>query len=168
MPIIRRAKPQDLPALLAMVQGLALHHQDTPLVTMDSLRRDMFGPVLWFHVLVAENDGPCLGYAALLPLARLQYGQRGMDLHHLYVEQSARGGGIGQALVTAALQHARGLGCSYFTVGSSAGNDAAHRFYRRMGFADRPLEGRRFSLDLEDNDPTTAPSPPATTARPGG
>lgn len=148
MVAVRLAKPGDLDALFVMVQGLARHHGDTHLVTLAALQRDLFGPVAWFHTLVAEDTDQVIGYAALLPLARLHLGQRGMDLHHLFVDQSARGRGIGQALVAAARQHAIHLGCSYFTVGASAENITAHKFYRHLGFADRPLEGTRFSMDL--------------------
>ncbi len=155
MAVVRVALPDDLPALLALVQGLARHHGDTPLVTMQSLQRDLFGPVTWFHTLVAEENAHLLGYATLLPLARLHLGQRGMDLHHLYVNQPARARGIGQALVLAARQHARDLGCSYFTVGTSLDNHAAHQFYLCAGFADKPLEGRRFSMDLTQKIATT-------------
>lgn len=146
--MIRAATLEDLPAVFAMVQALALHHGDASLVTMESLQRDLFGPVTWLHALVADEAGQLVGYAALLPLARLHLGQRGMDLHHLYVAQSARRRGIGQALVKAARQHAIDLGCSYFTVGTSAENHAAHQFYVNAGFADRPLEGRRFAMGL--------------------
>ena len=156
MAVVRVARPEDLPAVLALVQGLARHHGDTPLVTMQSLQRDLFGPVPWFHTLVAEEDAHLLGYATLLPLARLHIGQRGMDLHHLYVDQPARARGIGQALVSAARKHARDLGCSYFTVGTSVDNHAAHQFYLRAGFAEKPLEGRRFSMDLTQKAATTA------------
>lgn len=145
---IRAAKPDDLPALLTMVQSLALHHGDVALATMETLQRDLFGPVAWFHTLVVEENSGCLGYATLLPLARLHLGQRGMDLHHLYVDQSVRGRGIGMALVKAACAYAQDLGCSYFTVGANAENHAAHQFYVKVGFADRPLEGRRFSMAL--------------------
>lgn len=144
---IRRAVPGDLDGLLPLVQGLARHHGDTPAVTADSLRRDLFGPVPWFHVLVAE-DGGLSGYAALLPLARLQQGTRGLDLHHLFVAEAARGQGIGRALLAACEDLGRAMDCSYLIIGTHADNHEAHGFYERQGYRPIPNPARRFLKDL--------------------
>jgi len=168
MPSINLATPADLPALLRMVEGLADFHGDAPTATLETLQRDFCGPVKWLHTLIARHADDCVGYAALLPLARLQFGQRGMELHLLYVEHAARGRGIGQALVAAAADYARSLGCSYFTVSASDENAAAHRFYLRNGFADKPVAGRRFSMVLTAEVSTTVPSWPATPSHPCG
>ena len=106
---------------------------------------------------MADDGTQCLAYAARLPLAGLHLGQRGMDLHHLFVDQSVRSRGIGRALVKASKDDARALGCSYFTVGTSADNAAAHPFYLHLGFSDKPLDRRRFSMDLNAAAATIAP-----------
>ena len=147
--IIRPVFPVDLDPLLAMVQALTLHHNDQPLITRATLNRDVFGTVPWFHVLVAEADDAALqGYAALLPLARLGYGQRGIDLHHLFVSEGHRNRGIGTALVNAALALARDLACTYVIVGTHPANHAAQAYYQKLGFAAKGPSGIRFAMTL--------------------
>lgn len=144
---IRRAERGDLAALLPLVQGLARHHDDVPRLTAETLAGDLFGPWPWFHVLVAEADG-LLGYAALLPLARLQHGERGLDLHHLFVAEDARGQGIGRALLGASEGLARELGCRYVIIGTAEVNVAAQEFYLSQGYRAIPNPARRFLKDL--------------------
>lgn len=144
---IKRAEPRDLAGLLPLVEGLARHHGDVPRLTAETLAGDLFGPVPWFHALVAEEEG-LVGYAALLPLARLQHGERGLDLHHLYVDVAARGKGIGKALLTACEEMARAMGCSYLIIGTHADNLAAQEFYQAQGYAPIPNPARRFLKNL--------------------
>jgi ribosomal protein S18 acetylase RimI-like enzyme len=125
-----------------MVHALAAHHGDAPSVTMDDLRRDALGPQPWIRVLIAEGAG----YAAMCPLVQLQYGVRGMDLHHLYVGEQVRGRGIGRALIDASLEVARGLGCRYMTVGTDPENVAAQAVYRAIGFEKIGETGPRFRM----------------------
>lgn len=146
---IRAAVAADQAELLAMVQALTRHHADEPLLTAESLARDVFGPEPWFRVRVAEGEAGLLGYAATLPLARLGYGARGMDLHHLFVTEAARGQGVGRALVAACEALARDLGCSYLIIGTHPGNLAAHRYYQGLGYAQMPTTALRFTKVLD-------------------
>lgn len=145
---IRAAVPGDIAAILPLIEGLARHHGDIPLVTAASLFRDLFGQPVWMQALVAQRQDEILGYCALLPLARLHLGQRGMDLHHLYVRADARGAGIGRALTGAALDLARGQGCSYLTVSTHPDNQAAKAYYLAAGFFAAPPAPDRFAFDL--------------------
>ena len=146
--VIRRALEADLPDLLAMVQALTRHHADAPRVTLAALRRDVFGVSPWFQTLVATRAGGVVGYAALLPLARLGYGERGMDLHHLFVVEAARRAGVGSALVRAAEDLALGLGCGYLIIGTHPGNRAAQEYYQRMGYDPMGNTSMRFTKTL--------------------
>ncbi len=141
---VRPVRREDLVQLLQLVQGLARHHGDTPKASVDSLEADLFGPGPWLHVLVADEAGVLQGYVALLRLARFQYGQRGIDLHHLFVAEGQRGRGIGGALVTAALALGAELGATYATVTATPDNRAAQGFYASLGFAAAPRLGARF------------------------
>ena len=143
--IIRPAALPDLPALLVLVEALTRHHGDEPKVTPDSLARDFFGAEPWFRVLVAELGRLVVGYAALLPRARLGFGQRGLDLHHLFVAERQRRLGIGAALVTASVELARSLDCDYMIIGTHPDNVLAQAYYPRLGFAlDTGAGGARF------------------------
>jgi ribosomal protein S18 acetylase RimI-like enzyme len=145
--MIRAAAPYDVPQLLGLIHGLAAHHGDASSVTETDLVRDLFGPIPWLHILV-EDAGTLRGYAALTQLARLQYGQRGMDLHHLYVRTDSRSAGLGKALLHASVNFARALHCSYLTVSALSDNVEAQAFYRKQGFTLAPVSGVRFAIDL--------------------
>ncbi|MGV8987847.1 MAG: GNAT family N-acetyltransferase [Cypionkella sp.] len=146
---IRRAAQADLPALLGMVEALTLYHSDAPRLTLETLTRDIFGAQPWFHVLVADAGAELLGYAATLPLARLGYGERGMDLHHLFVVEPARGHGIGTALVRACEAMARDMGCVYLIIGTHPGNRAAQAYYQKLGYGQMPATSVRFTRRLD-------------------
>jgi GNAT superfamily N-acetyltransferase len=143
--MIRAATPADLPELVAMVQALAAHHGDTSQISEAALARDLFAPQPWLQALVAEGSKRLIGYAALTQLTRLQYGQRGFDIHHLFVVADHRGRGLGKALITAILDHARAQGCSYITVSALEGNLPARAFYAAQGFQDAPVKGLRYA-----------------------
>jgi GNAT superfamily N-acetyltransferase len=148
MPSTRPARPSDLPQILAMVEALARHHGDEPRLSLAALDADVFGTPPWLRILVAEVDDALVGFAALQPLSQLQFGQRGMDLHHLYVEPHLRGCGIGRALVAASIDYARALRCQFLAVGTHPDNAAAQAFYLAFGFEARPNVSPRFGLRL--------------------
>ena len=141
---IRAAKPRDLPELNDMIRLLAAHHGDGAAITPERLERDLFGPLPWITALVAEGADGLLGYAILVPLYRAEEGQRGMDLHHLFVRDGHRGHGVGQHLVDRARDTARKAGCGYLSVSAATGNIKAHRFYEHMDFIPRPVTGMRY------------------------
>ena len=142
MTSIRSVQEADLPCVLEMIHALAAHHGDSAATTLDDLRRDMLGPSAWVQALVA----PGLGYAALTPLVQLQFGVRGMDLHHLFIVPAARGRGVGRALVAASKAHAKAQGCRYLAVGTHPENRAAQQMYLALGFDALERPGPRFRM----------------------
>ena len=148
MGVVRAAIAADIAQLLPLIAGLAAHHGDIATVTVADLQRDLFGPHPWFYILVAQRCDDLVGYAALLPLAQLQFGKRGVDMHHLFVRQAERGQGIGRALIAAAQDFARDLGCCYFTVGTHADNLRAQATYPALGFHPAAPHGPRFAVQL--------------------
>ena len=145
---IRAAKAHDLPELSEMIALLAAHHNDAAAMTPETLGRDLFSDSPWITALVADSGTGLIGYAILVPLYRAQEGQRGMDLHHLFVRDGHRGHGIGQHLVARAREIARTAGCGYLSVSAATGNVAAHRFYENMDFKPRPVTGMRYTQAL--------------------
>lgn len=143
----------DLPEILHMIVGLAAHHDDIADVSLPQLERDLCGPHPWFTVLVAEGaTGALLGYAALTPIGQLQFGARGMDMHHLFVRAQARGTGVGSGLLRACLATARQMGCDFMSVGTHPDNHGAAQFYEARGFLRRSDSGARFSVRLNGAD----------------
>jgi GNAT superfamily N-acetyltransferase len=143
-PTIRPATPADLPVLAAFIRALSAHHGDDATVSEDRLARLFFGPTRAAQALVAEAGGRALGYAATVPLVRLQLGERGTEVAHLYVRPEHRGQGIGRALVEAATRAAEDAGHSWIAIGTKPGNREAQAAYRAMGLEDAPEPGPRF------------------------
>lgn len=141
---IRGARTADLPELNDMIRLLAAHHGDSVSISPARLERDLFGNIPWIHALVAEAAGALIGYTILVPLYRAQEGQRGMDVHHLFVRDGHRGHGTGQHLLNRARDVARRCGCDFLSVSAATGNSAAHRFYENMDFTPRPITGMRY------------------------
>jgi GNAT superfamily N-acetyltransferase len=148
---IRKAIPEDLPAVLGLVSELAAFHRDTATLTLDCLRENVLGSTPWLTLLVAERNAVIVGYAALCPLTQLQFGKRGMDIHHLFVSANERLSGIGTALIDASVVEATALGCSYLTVGTHMENTLAQDMYLAKGFAKVTSFGPRFRRDFLQN-----------------
>ncbi len=145
---IRPVEARDLRALADLIGSLARHHGDRARVTQAGLARDCLGQAPWLRVLVAERHGGLIGYAALCPRARLQFGERGMELHHLFVHRPLRGAGVGRALLDASISLARQLQATFLSVAAAADNADAARFYQNAGFAPATAQGARFGLRL--------------------
>lgn len=131
---IRPIRRADLHPLRDMITALAAHHGDTAELDLDTLNRDVFGAHPWVHVSVACAGSQVIGYYALCPLIKLQYGRRGMDMHHLYLHPDHRGHGIGRALIMDAIERARLLNCRYMMIGTMPDNTAAQEVYLACGF----------------------------------
>jgi ribosomal protein S18 acetylase RimI-like enzyme len=88
-----------------------------------------------FLLAAAEDGAPPAGVAQL----RFRYGvwRAGGDclLEDLYVEESARGAGLGHALVGATLDRARARGCRRVELDVNESNEAAQRLYGSFGFS---------------------------------
>ena len=59
-------------------------------------------------------------------------------LEDLYVDESARGAGLGRALVNVAIEHARERGCRRMELDVNEQNTAAIAFYESLGFTTEP------------------------------
>ncbi len=147
--LIRRARPADSHRIVHMVGQLAAYHGDTPTLTHDDLLRDLFSEKPWISIVVAEIGGKPVGYAAMCGLIQLQFGARGMDMHHLFTDAAFRGQGVGRSLVEACKIEAVTLLCRYLAVGTHPDNHNAQAFYTSLGFERRDAHPPRFSIRLE-------------------
>jgi ribosomal protein S18 acetylase RimI-like enzyme len=66
-------------------------------------------------------------------------------IEDVVVEAGARGGGIGTALVTAAIEEATRRGARHVDLTSRPSREAANRLYMRLGFAVRDTNFYRFT-----------------------
>jgi GNAT superfamily N-acetyltransferase len=86
-------------------------------------------------ILIADEDGEVLGYAACGESRDPDAGAGVGELRTLFVRPGSWRAGVGSALVAAALDDLRERGYSEATVWSFAANERANAFYERHGFA---------------------------------
>lgn len=89
---------------------------------------DTFSTLDWARV--ADDGGIVVGLAAM----RIEQWNRRANLEHLYLAPSARGLGVGRAMVEAALSDARRRKARCLWVETQTINYGAIRFYERIGF----------------------------------
>jgi GNAT superfamily N-acetyltransferase len=103
--------------------------------TPDRVLADGVGPQAAFTPLVAELDGAVVGYVFFAMGYNTDVAARAMWLHDIFVAPSARGRGVGHALMAAvAAETVRGGGVS-LDWGVHPANAGALEFYRRLGAA---------------------------------
>lgn len=146
---IRRATEEDFVRLIDMINALAAFNADKATIKLDDLRRDLLGKSPWVILLVAKMQNELIGYAALCPLTQLQFGKRGIDIHHLYVEAGYRRQGVGAMLIAAAIKEATELGCSFIKIAISAENQIAQKAYIAAGFELETVRGAKYKMVLE-------------------
>ncbi len=106
---IRPARPEDVPAVVAVVHELADFEQapERCHLTVEQLGEALFGPrpALFGHVAVATNVGDAVGEPVGMALWFLNFstweGTHGVYLEDLDVRPAARGTGAGAALLAA-------------------------------------------------------------------
>ncbi|GAA1273903.1 GNAT family N-acetyltransferase [Saccharothrix xinjiangensis] len=113
------------------------------------------------ELLVAVDEGGSVLGTVTIAQPGSPYAEVGeageVEFRMLAVNPPARGRGVGEALVRAAIARARELGARRLVMSSSERMAAAHRLYRRLGFRRlperdwRPVPGvvaQAFSLEL--------------------
>lgn len=155
---IRPATRADLPTLGRLGASLMrLHHGFDPQRFM-APPADADSGYAWFlgtqltddeaAVLVAEPDGQpgtVLGYvyARLEPLSWEDLRDPCGFIHDVVVAETARGGGVGRALVEAALDWCRAKGMPRVVLSTGEPNEAARRLFTALGFRRTMVEMTR-------------------------
>ena len=137
--IVREAVSNDLPAITALygrevLTGTATFELDPPSLAEMTTRFDTVRAkgLPW---LVAEIDGAFAGYAYLSPSRprpAYRYGVEGS----IYVDETARGKGVGHVLLSALIDRARTMGLRHVigAISDSATSDASIALHHRLGF----------------------------------
>lgn len=153
--VIRAALAADAPVLGRMGAALVrLHHglDARRFLTPDA---DVESGYRWWLtrelaregavVLVAERDGAVVGYAYGTAETRDWNALRDAhgEFHDLWVEDGARGAGVGGALAEALVRRLRELGVPRVMLMTAVGNEPARRLFARLGWRPTMLEMTR-------------------------
>ena len=99
------------------------------------------------RLVVVEDDGEIVATLQLsfLPHLVLRGGQRA-QIEAVRVRSDRRGGGLGEAVFTWAIEQAREQGCRIVQLTTNASRTDARRFYERLGFEASHV-GMKLTLD---------------------
>jgi GNAT superfamily N-acetyltransferase len=134
-PIVRAARRQDVPVLLALFSELAEyeHLEHEMRATEELLSEALFGERPAAQALIAELGSQIAGYALFFPTFSSFLTAQGVWLEDLFVRPAHRGAGVGRALLAAVAAHAREAGGERLEWAALDWNELALGFYRRMG-----------------------------------
>ncbi len=133
--VVRDARPDDAAAVAAILSGGSIDDGEDPgdpTAYRAAIEATSSGPGA---VLTAELAGEVVGVCQLLLFRHIQHrGGRCAEIESMHVAREHRGGGIGSALLSAAVERARAAGCYRVQLTSNKVRADAHRFYQRHGF----------------------------------
>jgi GNAT superfamily N-acetyltransferase len=145
---IRQAQEADLPAILALYAQPEIDDGDVLPVEEAAQIFRRFADYPDYHLFVAEDEGVVVGSYALLIMDNLGHlGARSAIVEDVVVDPRRQGGGIGKAMMRAALAEAGRHGCYKLTLSSNQKRDRAHAFYESLGFE---RHGYSFLVKLEE------------------
>src|SRR5215208_3312286 len=132
---IRLATAADADIILGFIRDLARYErlEHKVVATGDDIERWLFGDVRVAEVLLAIDGGGPVGFALFFLNFSTFLGRPGIYLEDLFVRETARGRGVGQALMRtlATIAVTRGYGRLEWAV--LDWNAPAIEFYRRLG-----------------------------------
>lgn len=134
---VRMARPGDAAEIARLANLLSRHEGlEDELFTEEQVARDGFGKDPAFQVLLAELDGEAVGYALFTEGYNTDIPARAVWLDDLFVDEPARGRGIGRRLLAAVARIAVERGARSVWWGVRSTNQRARAFYARLGAKD--------------------------------
>ncbi|MFJ6382321.1 GNAT family N-acetyltransferase [Kitasatospora sp. NPDC092039] len=135
---IRRATPDDLPAIVAMLAddplGATRESPDDLTPYRTAFARIEGDPHQ--HLIVADRAGRTVGTLQLTVVPGLsRAGATRTIIEGVRIHADERGSGLGTELIEWAVARSRELGADLVQLTSDATRTDAHRFYERLGFA---------------------------------
>lgn len=133
--LVRPAARADCAGLVSLVRELAAFEEAPDQVTLaeESLAESLFGPAPKVFAHVAELDGAIAGMAVWFVTYSTWRARHGIWLEDLIVTASARGRGVGRALLGHLAGIAEAAGWARVEWSVLDWNDPAIGFYRHLG-----------------------------------
>ena len=133
--MIRPATPADIPAIHRLIVELAIYEKEPDAVkaTHADLNAALFGSRPTAECVLAELDGQAAGLALFFTNFSTWTGKPGLYLEDLFVMPSARGAGLGKALLVHLAGIAAARGYARFEWSVLDWNEPAIGFYKALG-----------------------------------
>ncbi len=130
---IAPAREPDAAEVARLMRALCLHEGDpADHATEAAMLRDVCAEGRAVEGLLARMGGAAVGLATWRPCYESAWAARGAFLCDLYVEEGARGRGVGRALVTAVARASAAQGGVFLWLTALRRNERARAFYRRL------------------------------------
>ena len=132
---IRQADLDDLPVILELIKALAEyeHLSGEVVATKELLEVTLFGLNSPAEVQIAFDKKQTLGFALYFRTFSTFLGRPGIYLEDLYVRESARGKGVGKALLRRTALRPREIGGGRLEWSVLNWNEPSIKFYQKMG-----------------------------------
>ena len=131
---IRKGNPEDMKAVLELIQDLANFEKEPEavVVTVEDLVRDGFGPAPLFDVFVAEVESEVVGIALYYYRYSTWKGKT-IHLEDLIVKEKMRGTGLGYALYSEVIKQGKKDKVRRIEWNVLDWNTPAVEFYKKSG-----------------------------------
>jgi GNAT superfamily N-acetyltransferase len=146
--VVRPAQPDDVPTLARLCADHARYERSAcdPAGLAERLAAALFGKPARALAWIAELDGAAVGYASGAAEFSTWTAREFLHLDCLYLDEQARGAGLGSALLHAAAEAGRRRGLETMQWWTPAWNEPAARFYEAQGA--RAAARLRYTLEL--------------------
>ncbi|WP_219847883.1 GNAT family N-acetyltransferase [Sphingobacterium gobiense] len=150
MVTIRKAKQTDCPAMMALIQELAVYEKapDAVTVSMEEFVESGFGSLPVWGAFVAERHGEIIGLSLFYIRYSTWKGRR-LYLEDLIVTENERGNGIGKKLLDQTITYAKEQNYSGMLWQVLDWNQPAINFYKKYQ-ADFDGEWLNVTLNFSD------------------
>ena len=132
--IIRHAGPGDEPAVVELVQELAIAADYPTPIDEHYVRHYLASPVS--DLLLAVDEGAPVGLLSYAIVPGLFHAADSGIIEALVVAEGRRSEGIGRQLLTAGVRKLEEAGCAEISISVEADNEAAQKLYLDAGLTD--------------------------------
>jgi GNAT superfamily N-acetyltransferase len=149
--ILRRARREDVPAIVALFQDdfLGAGREVPKGAPLSESYYAAYGEIdadPRCELVVAEEDGIVVGTMQATILTHLgSRGAKSLQLENVHVAAARRSHGVGRLMMEWAIERARVQGCARVQLTTNKRRKDAHRFYERLGFV-ASHEGMKLAL----------------------